>query len=159
MEYELLIAEYGYAALFFSLCLGLFGFPMPNEAIVMTSGAVTATGLLLPFPAFLMTYLGVCSGLTFGYTMGRLFGLPLLTRLKRIRGFEGALARTERLTDKYGSFSLVFGYFIPVVRHVMPYVVSSNRMSFARFAPFAYAGGLIWTCVYFIAGRLVTTAV
>lgn len=159
MELELLIHEYGYAALFFSLCLGLFGFPMPNEAIVMTSGAVTSTGLLLPVPAFVMTYLGVCSGLTFGYTIGRIFGLPLLNKLKKLRGFERGLERTERLIDKYGRYALLFGYFIPVVRHVMPYVVSSNRMSYLKFAPFAYAGGLLWTSVYFLAGRAVTAAV
>ncbi|WP_274366197.1 DedA family protein [Paenibacillus thermotolerans] len=159
MELELLIEDYGYAALFFSLCLGLFGFPMPNEAIVMTSGAVTSSGLLLPLPAFAMTYLGVCSGLTFGFAIGRIFGLPLLMKLKKMRGFEQGLERTERLIHKYGSYALVFGYFIPFVRHIMPYVVSSNRMSYIRFAPFAYTGGLLWTSVYFLAGRAVTAAV
>ncbi|WP_199620071.1 DedA family protein [Paenibacillus alkalitolerans] len=159
MEFEAFLAQYGYAALFFALCLGLFGFPLPNEAIVMTGGAVTASGMLLPVPAFFMTYLGVCSGLTFGYTMGRIFGLPVLNRLKRKMGFRRTLERTEKLVDRYGKFALVFGYFIPVVRHVLPYVVSSNRMKYVSFAPFAYTGGFIWTAVYFIAGRVVSSAI
>jgi membrane-associated protein len=156
MEFEDFLEDYGYGALFLSLCLGLFGFPAPNEAIVMTGAAVTTRGMLQPVPAFIATYLGICSGLTFGYVVGKIFGSPLFERLKRKPGIELAILRTERLLNKYGSYTLLFSFFIPVVRHVIPYVLSSNKMSFFRFAPFAYTGGLIWTIVYFFAGRIVT---
>lgn len=55
MDVEYLISiieQYGYAALFFSLWLGIVGLPIPDEVIVMTGGAVTGMGILHPLPAF-----------------------------------------------------------------------------------------------------------
>lgn len=73
MDYESLqamIGEYGYFALFFALWLGIIGMPVPDEVVVMMGGAVTSSGILDPIPAFLLTYLGVVSGLSLGYFVG-----------------------------------------------------------------------------------------
>ena len=66
-----LITQYGYPAMFFALCLGIVGMPIPDEVIVMTGGMVASFHLLEPIPAFIMTYLGVVSGLSIGYVLGR----------------------------------------------------------------------------------------
>jgi membrane-associated protein len=50
-----MIEHYGYAALFFSLWLGIVGMPIPDEVIVMTGRAVTGSGILQLFPAFVLT--------------------------------------------------------------------------------------------------------
>ena len=53
--YEVLlniIEEIGYVALFLVLCLGLIGLPIPNEAVVMTGGALAEAGIL-PVPSCL----------------------------------------------------------------------------------------------------------
>ncbi|MBW7454362.1 DedA family protein [Paenibacillus sepulcri] len=150
-----LIQHFGYAALFFVLCLGLISIPVPNEVIVMTAGAVTVSGSLLPLPAFLCTYLGVLSGLTFGYTMGRRYGRPILNRWERKARIGKAMKFAEKLISKYGKSALCVSYFFPLVRHIMPYLAGLNRMSFKLFAFFSYAAGLVWTLIYFFLGRLV----
>lgn len=69
MHYDVLlnlVQQYGYFALFFTLWLGIVGMPIPDEVIVMTGGLVTALGILNPLPAFILTYLGVISGLSLG---------------------------------------------------------------------------------------------
>lgn len=66
-----MIQTFGYPALFFALWLGIVGTPIPDEVIVMIGGAVAAHGLLQPIPAFAVTYLGVVSGLSIGYVLGR----------------------------------------------------------------------------------------
>jgi membrane-associated protein len=74
MSYDTLIqsiSQLSYAALFFALWLGIVGMPIPDEVIVLTGGAVSQAGLLLTFPAFIVTYLGVISGLSLGYVLGR----------------------------------------------------------------------------------------
>ncbi len=43
---------------------------VPDEVIVMTGGALTANGFLHVLPAFMLTYLGVVSGLSLGYVLG-----------------------------------------------------------------------------------------
>lgn len=157
MSYDMLlemIGQYGYAALFFSLWLGIVGMPVPDEVIVMTGGAVTANGLLHVIPAFIVTYMGVISGLSLGYVLGRFIGTPVIEKLKRKKKMEKYLLASEGLISKYGSFALVISYFLPVIRHVVPYIVGLNRMTFARYALLSYSTGFLWTMAFFIAGRL-----
>ncbi|WP_409344363.1 DedA family protein [Paenibacillus sp. MBLB4367] len=158
MTYESLLSliqQYGYAALFFALWLGIVGMPIPDEVVVMTGGAVTANALLHPVPAFVLTYLGVVSGLSLGFVLGRYAGTPILTRLRRKKKMDKYLQMAETLVQKYGSFAICISYFFPIVRHVMPYVVGVHRMSFKRYALFSYSTGLIWTLLFFLIGRYV----
>lgn len=149
-----LIGQYGYAALFFALWLGIVGMPIPDEVIVMTGGAVTAGGLLHTVPAFILTYLGVVSGLSLGYVLGRYVGTPVLDKLRRKKNMNKYIELSEQWSSKYGSLALVISYFFPVIRHVMPYVVGLNKMSFRKYALFSYTTGLLWTLIFFTAGRL-----
>jgi membrane-associated protein len=153
MEFDWLLAEYGYAALFVAFCLGIVGLPVPNEVVIMTGGAASLEGLLLPIPAFLMAYAGICCGLTVGFTIGRFVGLPILQWIGRGPKFEKYVERSQQLVEKYGSAALLFTYFIPIVRNVMPYVVGANAMSYGTFALFAYSGALIWNLIFFWIGR------
>jgi membrane protein DedA with SNARE-associated domain len=156
MDYDsllTLIGQYGYAALFFALWLGIVGMPIPDEVVVMTGGAVTANGLLQLVPAFFTTYLGVISGLSLGYVLGRFVGTPVLEKLKRKKNMEAYLLTSERLIHKYGQFALVISYFLPVVRHVVPYIVGLNKMPFRRYSLISFSTGLVWTLIFFTVGR------
>lgn len=150
-----LIQHVGYAALFFALWLGIIGMPIPDEVIVMTGGAVTANGLLHSFPAFLLTYLGVISGLSLGYVLGRLFGTSVLDRLRRRKKMNKWIDFSETLVHKYGSFALCISYFFPILRHVMPYVIGLNQIKFKRYALLSFSTGLVWTAIFFTVGRFV----
>lgn len=149
------IQQFGYAALFFALWLGIVGMPIPDEVIVIMGGALTVSGTLQFMPAFLLTYLGVISGLSLGYVLGRFIGMPILLKLRRKNKMDRYLRISENLVWKYGSFALCISYFLPIVRHVMPYVVGINKMSFRRYAIFSYSIGFIWTLLFFSLGRFV----
>ena len=77
------IEQYGYWALFFCLWLGIIGMPIPDEMIVMSGGFVSSLGILSIIPAFLLTYLGVVSGLSLGYILGKIFGTKVLHKLMK----------------------------------------------------------------------------
>ncbi|KYG95940.1 DedA family protein [Paenibacillus sp. SEL1] len=157
MDVEYLISiieQYGYAALFFSLWLGIVGLPIPDEVIVMTGGAVTGMGILHPLPAFLIVYLGVVSGLSLGYVLGRTVGTPILERLRRKKKMDKYITFSEKLIHKYGNFTICISYLLPIVRHIIPYIVGINKMSFKRYALFSYSTGLIWTLIFFLLGRI-----
>lgn len=146
------ISEYGYLALFFCLWLGIVGMPIPDEVIVMTGGFVSSLGVLQFAPSFLVTYLGVVSGLSIGYTLGRYYGVGLTRKFQKKEKWRPYLQKSEKLVDKYGKFALVLSYFLPVVRHVIPYVVGSHKMKFRDYALFSYSVGLIWTGAFFLVG-------
>jgi membrane protein DedA with SNARE-associated domain len=42
---------------------------------------------------------------------------------------------------------------LPIVRHIIPYIVGINKMSFRRYALFSYSTGLIWTLIFFVLGH------
>ncbi|WP_400161783.1 DedA family protein [Brevibacillus sp. TJ4] len=155
MDLDLLsdsVSQYGYPALFFLLWLGIVGMPIPDEVIVLSAGVLTSLGVLRFVPAFIATYLGVVSGLSVGYVLGRMLGAPALNWLSRKKGMDKHLARAQQLLDRYGSFALCISYFFPVVRHVVPYLVGIGKMSFRKYALFSYTTGLVWSIVLFVAG-------
>ncbi|MCH5583416.1 DedA family protein [Shimazuella sp. AN120528] len=153
------ISEYGYFALFFCLWLGIVGMPIPDEVIVMTGGFVSSLGVLQLVPSFIVTYLGVVSGLSIGYTLGRHYGVGLTKKFQEKEKWRPYLAKSEKLVDKYGKFALILSYFLPVVRHVIPYVVGSHKMKFRHYALYSYSIGLIWTAAFFLVGYQFGTAI
>ena len=153
------LTKNGYAALFFAFCLGLVGMPIPNEVVVMSGGAASSGGMLLPVPAFLSAYGGICCGLTVGYVIGRYVGMPILARIGKGPRGERAVRRAQELVNKYGSTALLFTYFIPFVRNMMPYVVGANAMSYRTFALYGYTGAFVWTLIYFLIGYTTGTAI
>ncbi|TBL76645.1 DedA family protein [Paenibacillus thalictri] len=149
-----LIEHYGYAALFFSLWLGIVGMPIPDEAIVMTGGAVIGLGILKPLPTFVLVYLGVISGLSLGYVLGRFVGTPILEKIRRKKNVDRYIAYSEQLLQKYGNFAVCISYMLPVVRHIVPYLVGINKMSYKRYALLSYSSGLVWTLIFLTLGRV-----
>ncbi|REK76650.1 DedA family protein [Paenibacillus paeoniae] len=158
MAYDLLLSiieQVGYAALFLVLCLGLIGLPIPNEAVVMTGGALSAAGALSTIPTYMMTFLGICSAMTFGYSIGRFSGAKLSNWFRRKKNIAKFFDRSEELSEKYGGYAISISLCFPFLRHVTPYVMGLNRMRFIRFMLFAYPSAFVWTIIYFILGTLV----
>ncbi|HHB1655147.1 DedA family protein [Bacillus cereus] len=147
------IEQYGYWALFFCLWLGIIGMPIPDEMIVMSGGFVSSLGILNVIPAFLLTYLGVVSGLSLGYILGKIFGTKVLDKLMKKKKAK-YVVKSQEMVEKYGHYALVTSYFIPVVRHIVPYLVGMNNMSFKTYALYSYTTGFLWTLVYFVLGSL-----
>ncbi len=149
----LFIEQYGYFALFFSLWLGIIGMPLPDEMIVMSGGFLSSLGKLVIWKSFLLTYLGVVSGLSLGFILGKLFGHRVLDKLVKKKKAK-YLSKSKELLDQYGHFALVLSYFIPIVRHILPYLVGMNKMPFRTYALFSYTTGFVWTLIYFTLGLL-----
>ncbi|EJQ56820.1 alkaline phosphatase [Bacillus wiedmannii] len=147
------IEQYGYWALFFCLWLGIIGMPIPDEMIVMSGGFVSSVGILSVVPSFVLTYLGVVSGLSLGYILGKIFGIKVLGKLMKKKKAK-YLLKSQEIVEKYGHYALVISYFIPVVRHIVPYLVGMNNMSFKTYAIYSYVIGFVWTLVYFVLGSL-----
>ena len=127
--------------------------PIPDEVVVMVGGFVTALGMLSTLPAFFITYAGVISGLSIGYVLGKVIGIPSLKYLERKKDISKYTNRADRLFKRFGSYSLVFSYFFPVVRHIVPYIVGMAEMPYSNYALLSYTTGFAWTLFYFTLGR------
>jgi len=147
------VQQYGYFALFFLLWLGIIGLPIPDEVVVMTGGFVVALGILQPLPAFFITYAGVIIGLSIGYVLGKVMGIPSLKYLEQKKDMSKYTNQANRLFERFGSYSLVLGYFFPVIRHIVPYIVGMAKMPYSQYALLSYTTGFAWTLVYFTIGK------
>jgi membrane-associated protein len=155
MEVNLLmsiIEQYGYLAIFFLLWLGIVGLPIPDELVVATAGFLVSLGILDPFYSFLTSYLGVVSGLTIGFLLGKYFGTPILCWLSKKEKMRSKVETSTALLEKYGTTALCISYLFPVVRHLVPYLVAMGGMTFRRYALLSYPIGLVWTIGFYLIG-------
>lgn len=152
MDLQLLlpyIKEYGYIAFYLVLWIGFFGFPVPNEVIVMTSGLIANKSVLHPVLTFIVTYLGVISSLTTLYCLGR-FGNTLTKTKKKIHSDK--LKNAKDMIKKHGAFSLCISYYFPTARHLIPLILGKNNFPFRTFAIYSFTNAFMWTSIYFMIG-------
>lgn len=148
------IHQYGYVGLAGILILGIVGLPLPDETILTAVGYLIYRGHLAYLPSLLSGIIGGGIGITLSYAAGAWIGRPLLLRLGRHVGLtEPRMATVERYFDKYGSVSLIAGFFVPGVRHVTAIVAGLGGMPYPRFALAAYTGVCIWVTAFITLGR------
>lgn len=147
------ISQYGYAGIFFLLMSGIIGLPIPDETLMIFLGYLVFKGELAIVPTIASAFLGSICGITFSYVLGRTGGHYLITKYsrffhitqERINGVHDWLERT-------GKWGLLFGYFIPGVRHLVSLVAGTSQLKYRVFAILTYAGGLIWSVSFVSAG-------
>ncbi len=148
-----LISHYGYAAIFCLLALGIVGLPVPDE-VLMTFVGYLASLYVLKLPlAMIVAFSGALCGMLLSYMIGRKFGRPLIHRYGRwVKLTPKRLERVERWFNRYGLWTIVFGYFIPGVRHLTCYLSGISGVRARTYMLFAGAGALLWSTVFIIMG-------
>jgi membrane protein DedA with SNARE-associated domain len=144
------LVRFGTPLLFFAQVFGIFGLPIPDELLLTVAGALVASGRLrLPATA-LAAVAGCLTGITLSYALGRWVGLPVLHA--RFASHRDVLEHAQNWFRRFGGWLLMFGYFIPGVRHVTAIAAGSGGLEYRRFAVFAYPGGIIWCSVFLAIG-------
>jgi membrane protein DedA with SNARE-associated domain len=145
-----LLQQYGYLGIFFFLVLGIVGLPLPDEIMMTFLGYLTSINQLNLLLTYLSALSGSICGISISYVLGVRLGYPFLRKYgSKIFITPKRLETTQRLFYKYGNGLLFIGYFIPGVRHVTAYIAGISKLSFWRFALFAYVGAVVW-CATFI---------
>lgn len=140
-----LLMEYGSITLFFLLVLGIIALPIPEETLLVFSGALIAQGILNPHSTILAAVAGSLSGITISYLLGLTGGFYLFHKYGSWLGI--TLQRLEKAKEwfnHYGKWSLFIGYFIPGLRHFTGFTAGVTGVEYRHFALFAYTGGIVW---------------
>lgn len=149
-EYIYLLQQYGYIGIFLFLVLGIVGLPLPDEIMMTFLGYLVSIGQLDLLLTYLSALLGSVCGITISYVLGVKLGYPFLKKYgSKIFITAQRLRTTQKLFRKYGNWLLFIGYFIPGVRHVTAYIAGISKLTFPRFAFYAYTGATFW-CATFI---------
>ncbi|MGC4377048.1 DedA family protein [Fictibacillus sp. Mic-4] len=156
MEQNILhfIQQFEYIGIFLALALGILGLPIPDEALMTFAGYLVYKNMMSYFLTIFISSIGALTGITISYWIGRRFGLPLITKFgPKLRITEDKLLKTQGLFQKYGTLLIVFGYFIPGIRHITAYLAGISSMSFKKYVTLAYAGIMIWCVTFVTLGR------
>ncbi len=147
------ISLYGYFGIFSLLVLGIVGLPIPDETLLAFAGFLVFKRELHPIPTFFAAFLGSACGITISYILGRSLGLLVLHRFAHV--FHITSERVDRVHEwfsRVGTWGLLFGYFIPGVRHLTAIAAGTSRLRPIRFALFAYAGAAAWVATFISVG-------
>lgn len=145
-----IISQYGYWAIYVFLALGIIGLPVPDEILMTIIGYLCSIKLLSYGWAILVAFSGTMTGMTISYSLGKKLGKPLLWKYgKWIKLTPAKLNRVDRWFNKYGLWTVIFGYYIPGIRHLTCYMSGIAGVKTGRYLLFAACGALAW-CVIFI---------
>jgi membrane protein DedA with SNARE-associated domain len=147
------IYAYGYPGLFAVLMLGIVGLPAPDEWLLIFTGYLVFKGEFHIAPALAAAVLGSVCGISVSYCLGRTLGDAFVRRYGHwFRVTEEKMGRVQAWFDRTGRWSLLFGYFIPGIRHLSGFIAGTSRLRFSVFAPFAYAGAVAWSITFVAIG-------
>jgi len=131
--------------------------PVPADSAVALGAVLSAGGRVTALGVFLVTWSAnfVSASLVYAAarTVGRAFFRgPLGRRLVR----REALARIERLYDRYGTWAIFVSRFIPGVRAVVPAFAGVANLGTARaLLPVLVASGLWYGTLTFVAATFI----
>jgi membrane-associated protein len=153
------IQQHGYLALFLSFYVCLLGLPIPNEVLVMTGGLLAATDYFHPVLTFLIVYVTVILNATILYWVGNTCGNRIICKLEKVERLNKKLTKASSLIHRYGSFAASICYLLPIVRHLIPFLMGTYRISYHTFARFSYISGFVWTLALFLIGNFFSTKI
>jgi membrane protein DedA with SNARE-associated domain len=142
------VAHYGYAGIFSLLVLGIVGLPIPDETLLTIVGYMIHQKHLAAVPAYASAVFGSMCGITISYILGRRIGLLVLHHLRFFHVTPKHIERVHAWFDRFGTWTLLIGYFVPGVRHLTAVVAGTSELSYRHFAMFAYSGALIWSATF-----------
>lgn len=147
------LVDYGSISLFILLALGIIALPVPEETLMVIAGFLVSKGLLnFPF-TWVAAFLGSIFGISVSYLIGKKVGYFVLHEYGKWVGItEKKLQKAHNWFEKYGTWSLFIGYFIPGVRHFTGVIAGATELEYSRFALFAFTGAFFWVTTFLSVG-------
>ena len=147
------LASYGYFAIFALLMLGIVGPLIPDDTILVVSGLAAHAGKLDLALTIAVAYAGSLCGISLSYALGRAGGVRLVEKWPLGQRAVGKhMPVVERWFDRYGKWTIFFGYFVAGIRHFTALTAGMAKLDFRTFAIYAYPGGLAWVVSFILVG-------
>jgi membrane-associated protein len=136
----------GLAVILFAECGLLVGFFLPGDTLLFAAGIAIATGTIkTSLAAYLVVApLAAVAGNLVGYWIGFRAG-PVVFDRPDSRFFRPEyVTRAREFFERFGSWTIIVGRFVPIVRTVATVMAGVARMRFALYAVFTVIGGVLW---------------
>ena len=159
----------GYIGVAFAVALETIVAPIPSEVILPMAGwkvsqsaadpsvvePLSGLGWNLALTVTAAT-LGSIVGALAGYAIGAWGGRPLLDRYGRYVAIgPDDLERADRWFERWGTWAVLLGRMVPLVRTFVSYPAGIARMPLGRFVVFSTLGSIPWNAALIYAGFVV----
>jgi membrane protein DedA with SNARE-associated domain len=148
-----LIRDHGPLLLFVAAFLenaAFLSWLVPGEKLVAVGGFFVQQGELRFESAWLCVFLGVLLGDHVAFLIGRRAGDRVLRRLP----YRQAVARVERLIQRYGGWVVLLGRFTGALRPFVMFTVGVTGLPYRRFWLFELVGAASWSLIWLGVGVL-----
>jgi membrane protein DedA with SNARE-associated domain len=147
------VTNYGYIAIFGLLALGIVGFPVPDEIVMIAAGYMCFLKAINIVVAFLVGFAGSLTGMIISYFIGLRLGQPLIEKFGKWIGLTPKrFNRVKGWYARFGMWTVMIGYFIPGIRHVTSYAAGINAMPFRKYIVIAVVSAITWTALFITIG-------
>lgn len=132
---------------------GMFiGFFFPGDTLLLSAGVFAGQGKLSLAAIFVVVSLAAIAGDNVGYHIGKRYGRRLFRKPDGIVFRQAYVQRAEAFYEKYGSKTMLFAHFVPVVRTFAPAVAGVARMNYKQFFIFDAIGDTAWAIIVTLVG-------
>jgi len=126
---------------------------LPGDSVLFALGAIIArpeSSLSLLLFLFILICAAI-SGDFVNYEIGKYFGIRVFKPDSKI--FKPSyLQKTQDFYAKYGTRTIVYARFVPIVRTFAPFVAGIGRMPYRIFGKYNIVGGILWVSLFILAG-------
>lgn len=133
-----------------------FGFFLPGDSLLFTTGLLCGTGMLESDLLSLLVLLNVAAigGYGFGYLFGNKMGKLMLNMQDNLFYKKKYLDMTRSYYARHGKFTLIMGRFLPIIRTFVPILAGLVGLNLRQFILYNILGSLIWIISFVTAGYL-----
>lgn len=132
---------------------GMFiGFFFPGDTLLLGAGIFAAAGKLNLISIFIVVAIAAILGDNVGYHVGKRYGRRLFRKPDGIVFRQEYVRRAELFYERYGSKTMLFAHFVPVVRTFAPAVAGVGKMDYKQFAFFDAIGDTAWAIIVTLVG-------
>lgn len=148
-----LLETFAIPVVFANVLLEQLGLPIPAVPTMIVGGAVAAHGNSSPLAVLVAAVTAYAIGDSVWYLVGRRYGRRVLRFLCRISLTPDYCVRQASLKfERWGTWALLFGKFLPGVSAVVSPLAGSVRMPWPRFFLLSSLGSALWASLAIGAG-------
>jgi len=157
MNFQHLISQYGYLAVFLLMLAESACIPIPSEVIMMFGGALAAGAVAGAHPLLIgivaAGVLGNVAGSYISWAVGKYAGQAAIRRWGRRIGIrEHEIDRASAWFERHGPVAVLLGRIVPVIRTFISLPAGFADMPAGSFGLFTTLGCVPWTSALAIAG-------
>lgn len=118
---------------------------LPGDSLLFMVGMVASQGHIKLLPTLGLLCLAACLGNIANYAQGKYIGKKLFEKgVFKFLVDPVQIEKSQHLYTKYGSYTIILGRFLPLVRTFIPFMAGVVRMAYFPFILYSFFGGVFW---------------